>query len=499
MRAASPGRRTPRPSGRRAARRTFGDRGQRVSVERQLESAAQSCPGRWSNERPQRPRPFRCRSTRSPTRRSARCRDGACTSAPTSGRDHLGRQLRPHLLRRPRARAGRPRLRVPSWRTDSRCWTSSDVQQVQLERPRHASWDEYDVLRATEPLRAGSCCAALERAAAGLHLRAAVPRQLRRRALLPGARDPVPRRVQRLRDLDEPELRRRRLRARGAASSRSRTRPSGRRRSITRRLRRSVKDSLVARGVPAAKILVNPNGVDPARYAAAGAGGPARELRRALGFDDGRLRDRLHRHLRRLARHRRARGGAADDLRAGARTRSFLLIGDGHARADRRRGGASTGCTDRVREHGPRAAAARARGCWAPATSSSRRTAATWSTARSSARRPSSSSTWRSAAASSRATSSRSARCCRPALRPADLDAAAPAVATQRAVLCRAGRRRRVRRAPSPGSSRGRSWRARWGATRGRRPSTSTRGKRHVGRLWAALAAVPGVREAGPD
>ena len=197
-----------------------------------------------------------------------------------------------------------------------------------------------------------------------------------------------------------------------------------------------LKDSLVARKVDPRKILVNPNGADPDRYAppaeASGArcdpssgsptaiGSSASPARSAAGTASTCSR----RRFRRSARGRRRRSSCSS---ATART----------SRCSTRRW-PRTIC--RIACAAPDACPRpKAPGCSAPATSSCRRTTATWWTASSSARPPSCSSTWRWAAASSAAISSSSARCCRRRCASATSRSPDLRVGPERAVLCTPG------------------------------------------------------------
>ena len=97
---------------------------------------------------------------------------------------------------------------------------------------------------------------------------------------------------------------------------------------------------LVARGVPAERVLVNPNGVDPARYHP---GINGEHVRRRLGL--WQAGHRLHRDVRPVARGRGAgAGGAAGDQAAArgpfpvCRRREWNDAGAGDPRGGRRRG-----------------------------------------------------------------------------------------------------------------------------------------------------------------
>ena len=79
-----------------------------------------------------------------------------------------------------------------------------------------------------------------------------------------------------------------------------------------------VKSDLVSRGVDARKILVNPNGADLDQLRARAGRTRNSRLRRTLGFGDDDCVVGLHRHLRLVARHRRAGGGHSAHLRRDA-------------------------------------------------------------------------------------------------------------------------------------------------------------------------------------
>ena len=153
-----------------------------------------------------------------------------------------------------------------------------------------------------------------------------------------------------------------------------------------------VKATLVARGIDADKILVNPNGADLDGVRARRLAGATRASARRLGFDPTATGRRLHRNLRRLARRRRA-GGRRFRRSASAFPRAFPADRRRQLQAPRRRRrwprtACRTACTASAACRRPTA-----RGCSRRATSTCRRTTATWSTAGSSARRPRSSST----------------------------------------------------------------------------------------------------------
>ena len=108
-----------------------------------------------------------------------------------------------------------------------------------------------------------------------------------------------------------------------------------------------IRNTLVARGVDPAKILVNPNGADLDAYAPA----PPDEARidqGELGLRRGGPRHRFHRHVRRLARHRRA--GRGDPAGSAARSeREVPADRRRQLQAPGRRGGRAS------RPRGPRA------------------------------------------------------------------------------------------------------------------------------------------------
>ncbi len=173
---------------------------------------------------------------------------------------------------------------------------------------------------------------------------------------------------------------------------------------------RVMRDEVVARGVDASAVFVNPNGVDPDRYRPDVDGRAVRE-RYGLGpfvvigfigtFGPWHGAEVLARAFVRLLarRSRECRSpSAADDRRR---------RGDAGRPADTL-GGRRRGIVGPDR---PRAAGTTVRSIWRRATSSRRRTSATPTARRFSDRRPSCSSTWRWARASSRRISSRSAKC----------------------------------------------------------------------------------------
>jgi glycosyltransferase involved in cell wall biosynthesis/SAM-dependent methyltransferase len=108
-----------------------------------------------------------------------------------------------------------------------------------------------------------------------------------------------------------------------------------------------VKDDLVARGVPAERVLVNPNGVDPSRYRPL-EGAERHELRESLGFDDGHC----------VIGFTGTFGGwhgidvlaaAIPRICAAAPHARFLLIGDGQLRGTITEAVARHGLGDKVR------------------------------------------------------------------------------------------------------------------------------------------------------
>ena len=322
-----------------------------------------------------------------------------------------------------------------------------------------------------------------------------MPRQLRRGADQPRAPDSLHRRIQRLRDLDAAA-------ASTAPASRTRTCSCWRRkpRSGRRRSSRVVSEASRSRSSRAASIARRsssiPNGADPDGLRAAGRGRKRAAAQRARFRDDDRVIG-FSGTFGGWHGDRRARRGDSADLRSERRTCEFLLIGDGSHKpllddaVDR-----NMACRIASQSVGrvPQDEGARLLGA---ATSSCRRTTATWSTASSSARRPSCSNTWRWAAASSPAISSSSAKCCR--RRCGRRPGHGPTSPNERAVLCTPGDvdefvdggRRLLRR-------RRRSAR-RSAATRGRPCSITTRGTRHVERVWRVRAGerVGAPRRAG--
>ena len=159
-------------------------------------------------------------------------------------------------------------------------------------------------------------------------------------------RDPVHRRIQRLRDLDAAQLRRHRLRLRRRV-------PRGRGAGVRagdadqRRLggdpQRTWWHAASTRrrfwSTPTASISTPmPRRLRPRREA----------IRRELGFDAADRVDRLHRHVRRLARHRRVERGDPADLPATRPTRSSCSSATATS---------STWSIARSRRHGLRATA----------------------------------------------------------------------------------------------------------------------------------------------
>ncbi len=127
-----------------------------------------------------------------------------------------------------------------------------------------------------------SCCEVLQ---AGLHLRAAVPGQLRRGAAEPRTADPVHRRVQRLGDLDAAQLRGDRYRFYEDLYLKAEEPRSVRRRSISV-VSEHVKDDLLARGVDARKDPGQSERRGPRQLRAARRRGEAASCARELGFTD---------------------------------------------------------------------------------------------------------------------------------------------------------------------------------------------------------------------
>ena len=171
-----------------------------------------------------------------------------------------------------------------------------------------------------------------------------------------------------------------------------------------------VKDSLVDRGIDAGKILVNPNGADLDAYRPVG-GADRESLRRELHLSPTAC----------VVGFTGTFGGwhgidvlaaAIPRICAAAPASSSCSSATADSAPRHRRDRRAPACTS-AWSASAACRRTKARGCWARATSSSRRTTRTWSTAASSDRRPSCSSTWRWAAASWRRDWSRSAKCCR--------------------------------------------------------------------------------------
>ena len=253
--------------------------------------------------------------------RPALTRQPASTCAPTSGRRSCpaAAMVTPVTWRRSWRRRYRA-VRRASWRNRFPLLDEFGVASGRHadppghERPRRSLVFRGDVALLPDRLKS-----ALRALRAGLHLRAPLPRQLFGGARQPRARHPVHRRIQRLGNLDEPQLQRHSLRYEDVYHPGRRCGvPAG---DADHRRVEVVKDSLVARGVDAAKILVNPNGADPDAYAPAS---PAekRTHSSATAASGRRPGHRLHRNIWRLAWHRRAGRGDSRNLPAAIRARS---------------------------------------------------------------------------------------------------------------------------------------------------------------------------------
>ena len=182
--------------------------------------------------------------------------------------------------------------------------------------PRPSATNNEDDIAAATPHYLNLLRPGVRRPAAGVHLRAPLSRQLGGRAAQRRVRHAVHPRIQRLRDLDEAQLRRRRLRVRsgvprgggarlraGDADQRRIGRRSARAWSRAVSIRRR---SWSIRTASISKPMLPPLPHERDAISA------------ASGFERRRSRGRFHRHVRRLARHRRAERG---DSQASARSR----------------------------------------------------------------------------------------------------------------------------------------------------------------------------------
>jgi glycosyltransferase involved in cell wall biosynthesis/SAM-dependent methyltransferase len=266
---------------RRAAHRTFGDRGQGVSVERQLESATQVVPWALVNELHNTPRPAPLVLDALPTKQAPLPGRGVYVrtdfwNAITSGGSYGHTCFVAYEL----ARSTRDFVCLLPYRYE--LLDELGVSQVQIEA-HDTVWDEYNVLRATEPtrrqllplLRALKPAYVYERLCGGNAAVAAVCRELG----IPHLVEYNGSEISMSQSFGGPVPRERALYValEDAAFQNA---------ALVSVVSERIREDLLARGVPPAKVLVNPNGVDPSRYRPL-EDADRQELRRSLGFEPG--------------------------------------------------------------------------------------------------------------------------------------------------------------------------------------------------------------------
>jgi glycosyltransferase involved in cell wall biosynthesis/ubiquinone/menaquinone biosynthesis C-methylase UbiE len=264
---------------RRAARRTFGERGQGVPAERQLERAAQVVPWELVNELRNAPRAVPLALDTLPTKDAPFPGQGVYVrtdswNAISSGGSYGHTCFVAHEL----ARSTRNLVCLLPHRYG--LLDELGVPQVLLEA-HETVWDEYSVLRATEPtrrqllplLRALKPAYVYERLCAGNVAVAAVCRELG----IPHLVEYNGSEISMSQSFGGPIPKERALYValEDAAFQNA---------AIVSVVSERVREDLVARGVPAAKVLVNPNGADPSRYRPLDEG-DRQELRLSLGFE----------------------------------------------------------------------------------------------------------------------------------------------------------------------------------------------------------------------
>jgi glycosyltransferase involved in cell wall biosynthesis/SAM-dependent methyltransferase len=262
-----------------AARRTFGERGQGVPAERQLERAAQVVPWDLVNELRNAPRPAQLVLDRLPTKDTPLPGQGVYVrtdfwNAISSGGSYghtcfvaheLARSTRSFVCLLPHRYSLLDELGVP---------------QVLLEA-HDTVWDEYSVLRATEPtrrqllplLRALKPAYVYERLCAGNVAVAAACRELGIPHLVEYNGSEIS--MSQSFGGQVPKERALHFALEDAAFQNA---------ALVSVVSERVREDLVSRGVPAAKVLVNPNGADPSRYRPLEKSDRL-ELRRSLGFE----------------------------------------------------------------------------------------------------------------------------------------------------------------------------------------------------------------------